>query len=188
MHDLREANKLDWGIKPQKGATSINGEWFNVKTYAKALFTAGISLQTYGQSLTFQVWESTSAAGDGTPAQLGETITMAHGVKVTMAQIKCTSVVLNDTVTITPYTFNGQGVLTAGTALVFTAKTAESLPNRQFDYDDDDNATAVSLMACINDATYGVPGLLGVEGSVNDIVVLTLTEPGDGAFTYVESD
>lgn len=59
--------------------------------------------------------------------------------------VTCASSTTNDTVTV-----NG---------IVFTSKTAENKANRQFDNDASDNATATSLAACINDATYGVEGV-----------------------------
>ena len=185
MHDIVESTKLDCAVYPQVGGTSVTGEYFRMDKYAKALFTAQVRGQHDGDSLTFAVYEATDATGSDAQ-QLGATITMAQGIKVTHATITCTSVSAADTLIITPYTFTGQGALTAGTALTFTAGTSESLADRQFDQSGTDTACGTSLAACINDATYGVPGVLATADS--GTVTLTMTEPGDGAFTYVESD
>lgn len=185
MHNIAEGTKVDCAVYPQKGGTSLTGEWFRVDRYAKALFVAQVEGQHDGDDVTFAVYEATDATGTS-ESQLGATITMAQGVKVTMATIVCTSVAAADTLIIQPFTFNGQGALTAGTALTFTAATSETLSSRYFDQSGTDAECATSLAACINDATYGVPGVLASVSSAT--VTLTMDEPGDGAFTYTESD
>jgi len=196
MHMIREGVKVDAGIKPQMGGTSINGEYFRMDTFAKAKFTAIAYGQTAGQDLVLKVYQALNAAG-GTPLQLGADITMAQGIKVALAMVSPTSTDVGRTLIITPYYFNGEGTLTAGTALTYTAAAAQSIPNRQF-INTDDDAAATSLAACINDATYGVPGMLAAVSS-ND-VTLSCTEPGGGdrqvtcekngtgAFTITESN
>jgi len=184
MHDIAEATKVDCAVYPQVGATSLTGEWFSMEKYAKALFIAQVWGQHDGDDCTFAVYEATNAEGDD-ESQLGATITMAQGIKITMCTVTFASIDVDDTVIITPYTFVN-GVMTVGTALTFTAKAAESLANRQFDQSGTDTETATSFAACINDATYGVPGVLATAAVA--VVTLTMDEPGDGTFTIVESD
>ena len=193
---IREAIKKDCAVKPQVGATSITGEWFRMDTFAKANFTAVVRGQHDGDDCTFQVFQAKDATGT-TELQLGATITMAQGIKVVLATVSPTSTTVGRTLIITPYYFNGEGALTASTALTYTAAAAQSIPNRQFINTTDDNA-ATSLAACINDETYGVPGMLATVA--NNDVTLSCTEPGGGdrqvlcakngtaAFTYVESN
>jgi hypothetical protein len=45
---------------------------------------------------------------------------------------------------------------------VFTAGSTEAVATRTFDNDAGANATATSLAVCINDATYGVPGVTAI--------------------------
>jgi len=186
MHDIREATKVDTAIKPQLGAESITGEYFNMKTYAKALFTLQASGMLTGQEVEWKVYEALNAAG-GSAQQLGATITMLQGIKLTMAMITVDAgnSTVDDTLIITPYTFVN-GVMTAGTALTFTAKAAESLANRQFNQAGTAAQEATSIGACINDATYGIPGVLATVADT--VVTLTMDEPGDGTFTIVESN
>lgn len=196
MHMITEGVKVDCAVKPQVAATSITGEWFRMDTFAKAKFTAIVRGQHDGDDVTFAVYEATDATGSA-ESQLGATITLAQGIKVALALVSPTSTTIGRTLIITPYYFNGEGVLTAGTALTFTAAAAQSIPNRQF-INTDDDAAATSLAACINDATYGVPGMLASVS--NNDVTLSCTEPGGGdrqvtcehngtaAFTYVESN
>jgi hypothetical protein len=173
---IREGVKVDTAVYTQKGGTSANGEYFRMDTFAKAKFTAIASGQHDGDDLTFKVYEAKDATGD-TPVQLGATITMAQGIKVKKATVVCTSVNVGTTLILTPYYFNGEGALTAGTAITFTAAAAQSLPNRQF-LNTGDNDAATSLAACINDATYGVPGLLAAVDTAT--VTITCVEPGGG--------
>lgn len=196
MHMIREGVKVDTAVRPQKGATSINGEYFRMDTFAKGKFTAIATGQHDGDDLTLNVYQALNAAG-GTPLQLGATITMAQGVKVKMATVVCTSVNVADTLILTPYYFNGEGALTAGTAVTFTAAAATSVANRQF-INTDDTAAGAALAECINDETYGVPGLLAAADT--GTVTITCVEPGGGdrqvtcakngtgAFDITESD
>jgi len=176
MHMIREGVKGDCAVKPQVGATSITGEWFRMDTFAKAKFTAIVRGQNAGDDCTFAVYQALNAAG-GTELQLGATITMAQGIKVTMASVTMNTVSVADTLILTPYYFNGEGIPTAGTALTYTAAAATSVPNRQF-INTDNDAAAAALAECINDATYGVPGMLATAASA--VVTLTCTEPGGG--------
>ena len=176
MHMIREGVKFDCAIKPQDTGTSITGEWFRMDTFAKAKFTGIVRGQVTGESCTMGVYEATDATGSG-ESQLGTDVTFTQGVRVTMAQVVMNAPDVGDTIILTPYYFNGEGTLTAGTALTYTAAAAQSLPNRQF-INTDNDAAATSLAACVNDATYGVPGLLASVSTAT--VTLTCTEPGGG--------
>jgi len=185
MHLIQEATKVDCAVYPQVGATSITGEWFNMTKYAKALFIAQVWGQHNADSLTFSVYEATDATGSD-ESILGAAITMAQGINLTMCTITFASIDVDDTIIITPSTFDGQGALSAGTALTFTAKASETLTSRYFNQASTDAATATSFAACVNDATYGIPGVLA--SATDAVVTLTMDEPGDGTFTIVESD
>ena len=184
MHDIYEGTKIDTALQASTGVTSLTGEWYSMAKHAKALFLATIQGQLTGASLDFKVYEATDATGTS-ESQLGATIAMAQGIKLAKAQVAFGSIDVDDTIIITPYTFVG-GTLTAGTALTFTAKASETLASRYFDQASGDTATGVSFAACVNDATYGVPGLLATADT--GTVTLTLTEPGEGLFTITESD
>jgi len=194
---IREGVKFDCAIKPQDTAESITGEWFRMDTFAKAKFTGIVRGQVTDESCTMGVYQATNAAA-GSEKILGAAVTFTQGIKVTMAQVEMnTPDAGSDTIILTPYYFNGEGTLTAGTALTYTAAAAQSLPNRQF-LNTDTSAAATSFAACVNDATYGVPGLLATASTA--YVTITCTEPGGGdrqvlcadngtgAFDITESD
>ena len=174
---IREGVKFDCAVKPIDDGTSITGEWFRLDTFAKAKFTGIVKGQTTGESCTMGAWQATSAAGGGTPALLGAVVTFTQGSKITLGQVVMNAPDVGDTIILTPYYFNGEGTLTAGTALTYTAAAAQSLPNRQF-INTDNDACATSFAACVNDATYGVPGLLAAVSSAT--VTISCTEPGGG--------
>jgi len=197
MHMIREGVKVDCGIKPMDDATSITGEWFRMDTFAKGKFHGVVRGQTDGESCTMGVYEATDATGSDEQI-LGAVVTFTQGSKINLGQVTCDTVAADDTLILTPYYFNGEGTLTAGTALTFTAATAETIASREFDQSGTDTACGTSLAACINDATYGVPGLLASADT--GVVTLSCTEPGGGdrqvtpadngtgAFDITESD
>lgn len=61
-----------------------------------------------------------------------------------LPNIVCATASVNDTVTVNGY--------------IFTAKAATAIPSRQF-INTNDAAAATALAACINDPTWGVPGV-----------------------------
>jgi hypothetical protein len=182
MQKLQEGVKLDTALYPTTGATSLTGGYFPMDKFRKALFHLMCKDQVDGESFLFAVYEATSAAGAGAQ-QLGANVTMTQGAKVNAASVQMNTVSVNDTVIITFYKMLA-GVLTAQTALTFTAKAAESLANRQFNQAAGNDACATSLAACINSAAYGVDGLTAV--AVTDTVTISCTVPGEGVFDITE--
>jgi hypothetical protein len=182
MQRIAEGVKLDTALTPTTGATSLTGPWFSMEGYRRALFALMAADQTNGQSFTFSVYEATDADGSD-ESQLGASITVSQGVKVSKATVKCTNVSVGDTLKIKLYKVEN-GELAEQTELTFTAAAGETLADREFDQDTSDNATATSLAACINDETYGVDGLTAVAAT--DTVTLTVTDPGAGVFTITE--
>ena len=148
-------------------------------TFAKAKFTGIVRGQLTGATCTMAVYEATDATGSD-ESILGAAVTFTQGSKVSLAQIvvDAGNSTIGDTIILTPYYFNGEGTLTAGTALTYTAAAAESLPNRQFNQSGTADEEATSIAACVNDATYGVPGMLASVSTAT--VTFSCTEPGGG--------
>jgi len=87
--------------------------------------------------------------------------------------------------TITLATFLVGGTITIN-SLVFTAHVdTTTVADREFDISGDDTADAVELVTCINDATYGVPGITAT--STLGVVKLVSIDPSKTLIT-VESD
>ncbi|GAI07193.1 unnamed protein product, partial [marine sediment metagenome] len=71
--------------------------------------------------------------------------------------------------------------------LLFTAHgTVTDIPNRQFSIATGDTEAAVEFCLCVNNATYGVPGVLA-ESSAG-VVQLTSESPGETLITAVSTD
>jgi len=182
MQKIHEGVQALTALRASTGVTSLTGPYFSFEKYRKGLFVMTASGQTDGLSCLLSVYEATDRGGTSA-AILGAAVTLTQGSKVTAATCLCASVQVGDTVILKPYTFVA-GVLTAGTELTFTAAAAESLANRQFDQSGSDTACGTSLAACINHATYGVPGITAAADT--GTVTLTVTDYGEGAFDITE--
>ena len=83
--------------------------------------------------------------------------------------------------TITLATFLTDGVITIND-LDFTAHGTVTTPaNREFSISGDDTADAGELVTCINDATYGVPGITATSSI--GVVTLVSTDPDETVIT-----
>ena len=181
MHMIREATKYDCAVKPYVGSegAAIVGEWFRMDTFAKAKFTGTVRGQLTGATSTMGVYQATDATGSDAVI-MGAVVTFTQGSKVTLAQIvvDAGNSTIGDTIILTPYYFNGEGTPTAGTALTYTAAAAENLSAREFNQAGTADQEATSIAACVNDATYGVPGMLATAST--STVTFSCTEPGGG--------
>ena len=66
--------------------------------------------------------------------------------------------------------------------LTFTGAAATDATKREFIASGNDAADCTALISCINDATYGVPGVTAADGAGNSID-LTVDEPGETTIT-----
>ena len=151
MHDIVEGIQVVCALRAQTGSTSYNGEYFSMEKFAKGLFVVHSTGVLTGTDYVLKVYEAVDATGSGTPQQLGADVTLTQGNELTMAMITVDAgnSTVDDTLIITPYTFVN-GILTAGTALTFTAKAAESLANRRFDQSGTAAAEATSILSLIH--------------------------------------
>jgi len=154
------ANNLIYSIagdSDDQTPTDIKGEYLGTGT----ALTVGVVLQqgTTGGAVdesTLQVWYTAVGLDDvdkgvlDTDYQVVDQITMA-------------SVTTGDTVVIGGLTFTGHADTT-------------TVADREFDASGDDTADAVELISCINDATYGVPGVTAT--SALGVVSLTRATAG----------
>lgn len=122
--------------------TGVQGEYLGVGTATDAPGVAPAGTPSIDES-TLDVFRTPTALG------LSVKLTLASDYNI-VERVRTVSVENADTITITG---------SDGVALTYTAAAAEDLTAREFDYDASDGATAISLAACVNDATYGVPGV-----------------------------
>ncbi|MBA7690088.1 hypothetical protein ES703_98612 [subsurface metagenome] len=130
-------------------------------------------------TLTFAVTKTTKLellqakdAGGGSSKTLAEALITAN-VKVTELTITLVSVLNGEIITINGLDFTGH-----------TDTTDVTL--RQFSIATSDTAAATELCVCINDPTYGVPGITATSNL--GVVTLVSTDPGATLLTVTSED
>lgn len=119
-------------------------------------------------TMILQTMQATDSAGTVSKAITNNAATATVPVKVIAANVTLLNAAAGSVITI-----NG---------LTFTGAAATSYADREFKADGDDAADVTALVACINDATYGVPGVTAADGAGNSID-LTVDEPGETTIT-----
>lgn len=170
MKLMSEAQKIDIALTSANLNGASTGAYYKLDKYGKALFVVEIGAMAAAATSALQVMQATNAAAGG-PAKAitNNTATITANTGVAAATLTCAAVNVGDTCVI-----NG---------LTFTAAAAADLPNRVFSQSGDDTADAASLVAAINHATAGVPGV--TASSALGVVTLVATEPGENNITVV---
>ena len=119
-------------------------------------------------TMILQTMQATDSAGTGAKVITNNAATATVPVKVIAAKVTLLNAVVGSVITI-----NG---------LTFTGAAATTVASREFKADGADGADVTALVACINDATYGVPGVTAADGAANSID-LTVDEPGETTIT-----
>lgn len=161
---LSEQLKFDIALVGANQNGALTSPYFNLKRWDKALFIWLTGAMATGITSIATVQEAEDAAATGTNLLAGKGATMTAHTGTVSATITCATAIVGDHVVINGLTFTGK----AGAAAPAT---------RQFSIDTGNNETAISLAACINDATYGVPGVTATP--VAAVVTLTVTDPGE---------
>jgi len=119
-------------------------------------------------TMTLQTMQATDSAGNGAKVITNNAATATVPVKVIAANVALANAAAGSVITI-----NG---------LTFTGAAATTVASREFKADGADGADVTALVACINDATYGVPGVTAVDGAGNSIDLI-VDEPGETTIT-----
>ena len=168
MNKLSDNLKVDVGVVATSiASTNVTGAYYRMDNFRKALFCINAAVMAAGKTVVGQVYQATNAAAGSAKVITKATATITANSKAKSVLLTTRSCVATDSIII-----NG---------LTFTAGTSEVLASRQWKGDGNDAADATSLCNCINDATYGVPGVLATLAT--DTVVLTAIEPGDASIT-----
>ena len=120
------------------------------------------------RTMILQTMQATNAAGTGAKVITNNAATATVPVKVIAANVTLLDAVVGSVITI-----NG---------LTFTGAAATDATKREFAAGGNDAADVLALVSCINDATYGVPGVTAADGAGNSID-LTVDEPGETTIT-----
>jgi hypothetical protein len=168
MNKLSDVLKIDVGVTPTSiASTNLTGSYYRMDNFRKALFCIEIAIIAATKTIVAQIYQATDALAGSAKVITKAIATFTANIKAKCVLLTTRSCVATDSIII-----NG---------LTFTGGTSEVLASRQWKADGNDAADATSLCNCINDATYGVPGVLATLAT--DTVVLTAIEPGDAYIT-----
>jgi hypothetical protein len=168
MNRIMDKLKIDSAVTPTSVAsTNVTGPYFRMDNLRKALFIITGAVMAASKTIVAQVYQATDAAA-------GSAKVLTAGIATITANTKCHKVLLT-----TRSCVATDSIIING--LTFTGDTSTVLATRHWKADGNDAADATALCACINDATYGVPGVLATLAT--DTVVLTAIEPGDAYIT-----
>ena len=169
---LYEGMKIDVGLPPTSLATTnATGQYYSLADYRKAIAVLQVAAMAAGNTAKIEVFEATNALAGSAALLAGATATITANTNVSAVTLTLATVLNTHTIVI-----NG---------LTFTAHTDTTvLASRQFAINGDDTADAVALASCINDPTYGVPGILATPAVA--VITLTSTVPGATLITAAQ--
>lgn len=171
MKLLSEDIKVDIALTAQSLDGAGTGPYYRMDRHRKALFVAEIGAMAAAATSALQIMQAQDAAAGGAKVVTNNTATITANVKVASATLTLATVLAGDKVTI-----NG---------LIFTAHTDTTTPaNREFSISGTDDEAAAELATCINDPTYGVPGVTATPAAA--VVTLDASEPGDVTITITD--
>ena len=174
MNKIFEENKFDVGLVSQAlNNTNITGKYFPMAGYRSVLAILSGGAMAATKTTILQLMQALNAAAGS-----------AKVVTLGVATITANTLVTELTLTLTTV-LNGETVVING--LTFTGHTdTTTVADREFKIDGDDTADAVALCVCINDPTYGVPGVTATSNVA--VVTLVSTVPGATLITAVPGD
>ena len=174
MQKIFEDIKFDIGLVSQAiNNSNVTGKYHPLAEHRKVLAILSGGAMAKTKTTILQLYQATNAeAGSAKVITVG-TCTITANINSTHLQVTLATVLNTETITI-----NG---------LLFTAHTDTTvLADRQFSIATGDAESAVELCLCINDPTYGVPGVLAE--STLGVVQLTSESPGETLITAVSTD
>ncbi len=177
MNRLHEELRLDVGLVPQAlNNNNVTGRYFSTKNCARILAHLKVGAMAATKTAKVELLQATDKDGTG-----------SKGIPSTVGQLATAEITANALVTkatITLATFLAGGTITIN-GLVFTAHATTTTPaNREFSIATSDTAAAAALVTCVNDPTYGVPG---VKASSNAGVVTLEADPAGEVTITVSS-
>ncbi len=182
--------KYDCALVPTSlASTNLTGQYFNMAntTWAEFICIYG-PLATTG-TVKLEVLQAKDVIGTGAAALPTATLT-TNATEIThvaaVKKITLATFVNAATITITAYRKNSATALYSYTYTADAAATV--IASRQFSIAGTDTQDAVELLSCLNDATYGTPGIYwtAVAGActgqaIDDQITFTITCSVDNA-------
>ena len=170
MNRFYDDEKIDVGLGPIAVNTTAYSQYFDLSEARRCVFSFNIGAMAASATLAGQLYQATDAAATGAKVITGATCTITANTNVKQATVTLATCLAGETVVINGLTFTAHA-------------TTTTVANREFSISGTDTADAAELVTCINDATYGVPGIFA--SSAAGVVTLRATEPGDNYITVV---
>jgi len=164
LNRLYEDQKVDIGLVSQAlNNTNATGKYFPVAEYREVLAILSGGAMAATKTTILQLMQAkNAAAGSAKVITLG-TCTITANTLISEGTLTLATVLADDVVTINGLTFKAHA-------------TTTTVANREFSISGADTADAVELCVCINDATYGVPGITATNNA--GVITLVSTVPG----------
>jgi hypothetical protein len=161
---IYEETKIDVALQPQ----AVNGQsgitYFPAAKYCKLLFMIVIGAMAAGATAILRLKEAKDDSGTSTQYLSNVKATITANSNVSSAQIIVGSPSNGDTVVI-----NG---------ITYTKAASTTVASKEF-------ADAAGLVLCVNNATYGVPGVKASNNS--GTITLVSTDPGEYTITITKT-
>lgn len=169
MHRIYDINKIDLAIEPVSlASTSRTSDYYRANHFRQFGFLFGAAAMAAANTVVAQIVQATDAAGTGSKNVAGATCTITANTLVKSGTLTLATALAGETVVINGITFTAHA-------------TTTTVANREFSIAGTDTQDAAELVTCINDATYGVPGVTATSNL--GVVTLVATSPGDVAIT-----
>jgi len=171
---IREEVKLDMGLEAQAlDNSNVTGDYFPLAGFRSVLAILSGGAMAKTKTTILQLYQALNAGAGSTKVVTVGVATITANTLVTELTIALATVLNSETITI-----NG---------LVFTAHTDTTVvATRNFSIAGNDTADGDELCICINDPTYGVPGVT----ATNNVGTVTLksTVPNETLITAISGD
>jgi len=161
---LYEGFKVDIGLTPVTLNGNSTGVYYDLADYRKAIAILQVAAMAITVTAKIEVYQATNAAAGSAKLLTGATATITANVNVTSLTLALATVLNTHTIIINGLTFTGHTDTT-------------TVASRQFSIAGNDTQDGDALVLCINDATYGVPGVT----ATNNAGTLTLVSTVPGA-------
>jgi hypothetical protein len=174
MNKNYESLKIDIGLVSQAlNDTNATGKYHHLKDYRSVLAVLSGGAMAKTKTTKLEVYQAKDAAGTSAKLVTGAAGTITANTLVTELTITLATVLNTETITIND--------------LVFTAHTdTTAAASRQFSIAGTDTQDAAELVTCINDPTYGVPGVTATNAGA--VITLVSTDPGATLITAASTD
>lgn len=170
MNRFYDEEKVDVGLGPIAVNTTAYSQYFKLSEGRRCAFVFTIGAMAAAATLAGQLYQATDAAGTSAKVITGATCTITANTNVKVATVTLATCLAGETVVINGLTFTAHA-------------TTTTVASREFSISGTDTADAAELVTCINDTTYGVPGVFA--SSAAGVVTLRASEPGDMYITVV---